>query len=82
MGEPLSEKARESVERQLEELRTAASGKTALVVLGARLSLMIFTSCAVPIHDFLSVAPLLDDLCTTQMHVYASALACTLIRHS
>ena len=40
MGEPLSEKARESVERQLEELRIAASGKTALVVLGASLSLM------------------------------------------
>ena len=34
MGEPLSEKARESAERQLEELRNAASGKTALVVLG------------------------------------------------
>ena len=40
MGETIPEKARESVERQLEELRTASSGKTALVVLGASLSLM------------------------------------------
>ena len=62
MGEPLSEKARESVERQLEELRTAASGKTALVVLGASLSHE--DSYAVDlIHDF-SVAALSDDLCT------------------
>ena len=40
MGEAIPEKARESVERQLEELRIASSGKTALVVLGASLSLM------------------------------------------
>ena len=39
MGETIPEKARESVERQLEELRIAARGKTALVVLGASLSL-------------------------------------------
>ena len=37
----MSEKARGSVERQLEELRTAASGKAALVVLGASLMMRI-----------------------------------------
>ena len=62
MGETIPEKARESVERQLEELRIASSGKTALVVLGASLSHE--DSYAVDlIHDF-SVAVLSDDLCT------------------